>query len=84
MLITPQELPKEDPNLDAYINYCNYQLEKSNGYSIIVFSTDFIPKSAHDFLVKEAYKRGWYLTIEQTKGFYEWEACYKFTFTPIR
>lgn len=81
--ITPTELPYKDPGVDSYVAYCNNQLIKSNGFDQVVFDA-YIPEKYHAELSSKAYKDGWSVTIQTTPGFYSWQRCYKFTFTPVR
>ena len=82
MLFTPQECLNPETGLSDYDDYIDYQLKtKYTEYSRKVEFIAYIPKEFHEHINKEADRAGWYVSIEQIRGFYGWEETYRFTFT---
>lgn len=81
--INPTELPYKEEGLDSYVGYINNQLIKSDGYSQVEFNA-YIPQKFHDKLSEMASRDNWSMTVNKTNGFYSWQECYHFTFTPMR
>lgn len=86
-IITPQDLPQTPGwSLKQCEQYVNIQLENLSTSPLrrVEFNCCSIPNRFHSILIDKSAESGWHLYIEPDKGFYNWEECYKYTFTPTR